>query len=111
MFISDDKKHDVPCVEKCNEILHHHYVKEGLQINHDIEYSDGCSSQFKCIRVVSSLARRPVKTMPSSVRQAMKNQIQMALVVWSRLLHHVLYVVSNVSLEMQGSRQISLTKP
>ena len=62
MFISDDKKHDVPCVEKCNEILHHHYVKEGLQINHDIEYSDGCSSQFKCIRVVSSLARRPVKT-------------------------------------------------
>ena len=47
----------------------------------------------------------------SSVRQAMKNQIQMALVVCSRLLHHVLYVVSNVSLEMQGSRQISLTKP
>ena len=26
----------------------------------------------------------------SSVRQAMENQSQMALVVWSRLLHHVL---------------------
>ena len=47
----------------------------------------------------------------SSERQAMENQIQMALVVWSRLLHHVLYVVRDASLEMQSSWQISLTKP
>ena len=62
VFISDDKKHDVPFIEKCIEIFHHHYVEEGLQINHNIEYNDGCSSQFKCIRAFSSLARRPVKT-------------------------------------------------
>ena len=62
MFISDDKKHDVPFIEKCIEIFHDHYVEEGLQINHNIEYNDGCSSQFKCIRAFSSLARRPVKT-------------------------------------------------
>ena len=62
VFISDDKKHDVPFIEKCTEIFHHHYVEEGLQINHNIEYNDGCSSQFKCTRIFSSLARRPVKT-------------------------------------------------
>ena len=62
VFISDDKKYDVPFVEKSNEILHHHYVKEGLQINDGIEYDDGYSSHSKCIRAFSSLARRPVKT-------------------------------------------------
>ena len=50
MFTSDDKKHDVFFVEKCNKILQH------------IEYDDGCSSQFKCIRAFSSLARYPVRT-------------------------------------------------
>ena len=39
----------------------------------------------------------------SSGIQAVENQSQMALVVWSRLLHHVLYAVSDVSLEMQSS--------
>ena len=63
MFISDYKKHNVPFVEKSNEILYHHCVKEGLQINHGIEYNDGCSSQFKCICAFSSLVRRPVKAM------------------------------------------------
>ena len=48
-FISKDKQH-VPSVEYCNNILHNHYEKEGLSINHDIEYNDGCASQFKCIR-------------------------------------------------------------
>lgn len=62
VFISDDKKHDVPFVERCNEILHQHYADEGLIINHDIEYNDGCGSQFKCIRAFSSLARRNIKT-------------------------------------------------
>ena len=42
--------------------MYHHYVEEGLQINHNIEYNDGCSSQFKCIGIFSSLARRPVTT-------------------------------------------------
>ena len=47
IFISDDKLHDVPFVEHCNEILHKHYGNEGLSITHDIEYNDGCASQFK----------------------------------------------------------------
>ena len=49
VFISDEKKHDVPFVEKGSEILHSHYLQEGGIINHDIEYNDGCASQFKCI--------------------------------------------------------------
>ena len=61
-FISDDKKHDVPFVEKCNEWMHEHYRNEGVNIKHDVEYNDGCSSQFKCIRAFSGLARRDVKT-------------------------------------------------
>ena len=62
IFISEDRKHDVPFVELCNNELHKHYQDEGLLITHDIEYNDGCASQFKCIRAFSSLARRPIKT-------------------------------------------------
>ena len=61
-FISNDKTHDVAFVEYSNEILHRHYRDDGLNIQHDIEYNDGCASQFKCIRAFSNLARRPVKT-------------------------------------------------
>ena len=50
VFISDDENHDVPFVEKCNEILCDHYAEGGFSIGHDIEYSDGCEMQFKCIR-------------------------------------------------------------
>lgn len=62
VFISDSKKDDVPFVEKYNEILHCHYAEDVMPIKHDIEYNDGCASQFRCIRAFSSLARRPVKT-------------------------------------------------
>ena len=62
VFVSDDKKHDVPFVERCNELIHQYYLEEGLSITHDIEYNDGCASQFKCIRAFVSLARRPRKT-------------------------------------------------
>ena len=47
VFISDDRKHDVPFVELCNELTHKYYAEEGLKITHDIEYNDGCASQFK----------------------------------------------------------------
>ena len=62
VFISDSKKDDVPFVEKYNEILYCHYAEDVMPIKHDIEYNDGCASQFRCIRAFSSLARRPVKT-------------------------------------------------
>ena len=61
-FISNDKKHDVPFVEMCNTWLHQHYKDKGLTITHDVEYNDGCSSQFKCIRAFAALACRPIKT-------------------------------------------------
>ena len=61
-FISNDKKHDVPFVEYCNDILHRYYKDAGLSITHDIEYNDGCASQFKCIFAFSSLTRRKIKT-------------------------------------------------
>ena len=61
VFISDDKNHDVPFVKKCNEILHDYYTG-GFSTDHDIEYNDGCGTQFKCIRAFTSLARRRVKT-------------------------------------------------
>ena len=61
-FISSDLKHDVPFVEFCNDLLHEYYKSEGYNITHDIEYNDGYSSQFKCIKAFSSLARRNIKT-------------------------------------------------
>ena len=57
-FISSDLKHHVPFVD----LLHEYYKSEGYNITHDIEYNDGCSSQFKCIKAFSSLARRNIKT-------------------------------------------------
>ena len=62
ILISDDRKHDAPFVELCNQILHKHYQKKGLSITHDVEYNDGCASQFKCICAFSSLARHSIKT-------------------------------------------------
>ena len=61
-FLSDDKKHDVPFVELCNSCLHKHYKNEGLVIEHDIEYNDGCASQFKSTRAFSAIVRRNIKT-------------------------------------------------
>ena len=61
-FITDDKNHDVPFVEYCNNLLHEHYRGEGLDVTHGIEYNDGCASQFKCICALSALAHRSMKT-------------------------------------------------
>ena len=62
VFTSNDKKHDIPFVEYCNDILHRYYKDAGLSITHDIEYNDGYASQFKCVRAFSSLTRRKIKT-------------------------------------------------
>ena len=61
-FLSSNLKHDVPFVEFCNDLLREYYKSEGYNITHDIEYNDGCSIQFKCIKAFSSLARRNIKT-------------------------------------------------
>ena len=44
VFISDEKKKDVPFAEHCNDILQNHYITQGVSIKHDIEYNDGCTS-------------------------------------------------------------------
>lgn len=62
VFISSDKKHDVPFVELCNIKLHSYYQEKGVSFIRDIEYNDGCASQFKCIRAFASLARRNIRT-------------------------------------------------
>ena len=42
----NNKTHDIPFAENCNEILHQHYNNEGLFLTQDIEYNDSCASQF-----------------------------------------------------------------
>ena len=62
VFASDDMNHDVPFVEKCNEMIHQHYAKENIQISHDIEINDGCAAQYKSITAFSAFARREMQT-------------------------------------------------
>lgn len=45
-FIYNNKTHDIPFAENCNEILHQHYNNEGIFLTQDIEYNDSCASQF-----------------------------------------------------------------
>ena len=47
------------CVTKC---ITNKHQKKGLSITRDVEYNDGCASQFKCICAFSSLARDSIKT-------------------------------------------------
>ena len=111
VFISNDKKHDVPFVEYCSDILHRYYKDAGLPITYDIEYDDGCGLQFNCIRAFSSLTIRKVKTTRVFCEtMAMAVQSQMVLGVLLSRMHHVLSVESEKSLGMQRSFLISLMK-
>ena len=48
VFISDDGKHDLHAVHTYSSIDHHHFSQiRGLDINCYIQYTDGCSSQYK----------------------------------------------------------------
>ena len=62
VFISNDLQHDVPFVELCNDIIHERYKEMGIKIEHDIEFNDGCASQFKCITAFSNFANRSIPT-------------------------------------------------
>ena len=55
-FISNNLKHDVPFVELCSRKILEHYKTKGIKIAHDIEYNDGCASQFKSVWPISSLS-------------------------------------------------------
>lgn len=87
--------------KKCNEILHQHYADESMAINHDIEYNDGCASQFKCIRAISTLARRNAKTTCVFCETSHGKSKSDGMLVWQSHLHHVLSVGSTRSSEMQ----------
>ena len=51
-FTSDDMKHDVTFVELCNDMIHTHYTEINVNIDLDMEFNDGCASQFKCIQAI-----------------------------------------------------------
>ena len=55
--ISDDIKHDIPFVELCNDMIHT-TMKFNVDFDLDIEFNDGCASQFKCNKAVHCFALR-----------------------------------------------------
>lgn len=59
-FISNDIKHDVPFVELCNSMIHSYYDEKGVDIEMDVEFNDGCASQYKCIKAIQSFATRKI---------------------------------------------------
>ena len=69
-YVSDDKKHDCAFVELVNTKIHEYYKQQGVQINLDIEFTDGCVSQFKsinhfdCLRNAKSTLREFILNLP-----------------------------------------------
>ena len=46
VFINDYKLHDVCFFELCNVRLHEHYNKEGLHIEHNVEFNDAFAGEL-----------------------------------------------------------------
>ena len=61
-FISNDLTHDVPLVELCNAMIHTYYDERNINMEIDIDFNDGCASQYKCVRAIQSFARRNVSS-------------------------------------------------
>ena len=57
-FISNDLTHDVPFVELCSAIIHTYYDERDTNIEIDIEFNNGSSSQCKCVRAIQSFAKK-----------------------------------------------------
>ena len=55
-FISNDLTHDVPLVELCNAMIHTYYDERNINMEIDIDFNDGCASQYKCVRAIQSFA-------------------------------------------------------
>ena len=55
-------KHDIPFVEICNSMIHKHYTDRNIPVTRDIEFNDGCNSQFKCISAFPQFSYRSVTT-------------------------------------------------
>ena len=55
-FISNDLTNDVPLVELCNAMIHTYYDERNINMEIDIDFNDGCASQYKCVRAIQSFA-------------------------------------------------------
>ena len=62
MIKKKKKKKDCSFVELVNAKIHDYYKQQGVQINLDVEFNDGCASQFKSIKPVWLLGKRKVHT-------------------------------------------------
>ena len=61
-FISNDLTHDVLFVTLCNAMIHTYYDEREINIEIDIEFNDGCASQYKCLPAIQSFAWRNVSS-------------------------------------------------
>ena len=43
-------------------MIHTYYNERDINIEIDIEFNDGCASQYKCVRAIQSFARRYVSS-------------------------------------------------
>ena len=59
VFISDDRTHDSSFVEYCADHIKEFYSANHPNITSFIELNDGCAQQFKSIKAISQLSRRP----------------------------------------------------
>ena len=57
-IISDDTKHDVPFVELANKKIHEYYRGFGVSFDIEIEFNDGCASQYKSKTAIYHLVQR-----------------------------------------------------
>ena len=55
-------KHGIPFVEICNSMIHKHYTDQNIPVTRDIEFNDGCSSQFKGINAFTKFSYHSVPT-------------------------------------------------
>ena len=60
VFFSEDKKKDPWFVELCNEKILQVYADQGISVSLNLEFTDGCGSQFKSVTAFKLFAERSV---------------------------------------------------
>ena len=62
VVISDDIKHNVKFVELANIKIDEYYTQKGIVFENEIEFNDGCSSQYISTFALYNLMKRPTQT-------------------------------------------------
>ena len=62
VVISDDIKRDVKFVEVVNIKVDEHYTQKGIVFENEIEFNDGCFSQYKSTFALYNLMKHPKQT-------------------------------------------------